>query len=48
MPIYQYVCTRCAYQFDRLQRSLKAPFPPCPKCGGITRRVFSAPNIIVR
>ncbi len=41
MPIYEYVCKRCAHAFDELVYDAKDP--PCPKCAaeGATR-VLSA------
>lgn len=30
MPIYEYVCTRCANEFEALVRS--STVPECPKC----------------
>ena len=44
MPIYEYLCTACAHEFEKLVRRDAAP--SCPACGaaGVERR-FSLPNV---
>lgn len=44
MPIYEYVCTACSHEFEKLVR--RNVTPPCPSCGdaGVERR-FSLPNV---
>ena len=32
MPIYEYECEKCGYQFEREQRMADAPIKTCPKC----------------
>jgi len=32
MPLYEYVCDRCAAEFEALVRGHQQP--ECPKCGG--------------
>ncbi len=35
MPIYEYTCTDCHAQFEKLVRSITAPVDvQCPECGG--------------
>lgn len=33
MPIYPYICERCNYEFDRLQKISDDPLKVCPECG---------------
>jgi len=43
MPIYEFECTECGDQFERLQR-LSDPDPSvCPKCGARVKRRLTAP-----
>jgi putative FmdB family regulatory protein len=44
MPIYDFRCTSCKWKDDLWQRG---PEPPkCPKCGGVTRQKYHAPNVL--
>ena len=48
MPIYEYQCTDCSFQFE-LKRGFSENSPvTCPKCGGDTRRIFSPVPIIFK
>jgi len=44
MPIYEYLCTACAHEFEKLVR--RDATPSCPACGaaGVERR-FPLPNV---
>ena len=33
MPIYEYRCTACGYEFERLQKISDGPIEICPECG---------------
>ena len=33
MPIYEYRCTGCGYEMDKLQKISDAPLTDCPACG---------------
>ena len=33
MPIYEYVCESCGYEFEELQGMSEPPVEVCPKCG---------------
>ena len=33
MPIYEYRCTACGHQFERLQKISDEPIEICPECG---------------
>ncbi|MBZ5535797.1 MAG: zinc ribbon domain-containing protein [Acidobacteriia bacterium] len=46
MPIYEFECLKCGFQFERLQKLSDPPVSRCPQCGA--RRVsqmLSAPAI---
>jgi putative FmdB family regulatory protein len=32
MPIYEYVCSDCGHEFERLQKMSAAPLRDCPAC----------------
>lgn len=32
MPIYEYKCKKCNYQFEQLQKITDKPLCTCPKC----------------
>ena len=32
MPLYDYRCTECSYQFEALQKLADAPLTTCPAC----------------
>ena len=41
MPIYEYKCNNCSFQFEKKQAFNDEPRLICQKCGGEARRVFS-------
>ena len=41
MPTYEYVCKKCGYKFEELQKMSDKPIKQCPKCRGGVRRLFS-------
>jgi putative FmdB family regulatory protein len=41
MPIYEYKCNDCSFQFEKKQAFNDEPKLICQKCGGEARRVFS-------
>ena len=40
MPIYEYRCTKCEFEFEEMA-PMSAPLPPCPTCGAATERLIS-------
>ena len=42
MPIYEYRCDACNFQFDLRQKFSDPPADRCPKCGGTVRKLVSA------
>jgi putative FmdB family regulatory protein len=43
MPIYEYQCIKCKARTEELQKVNDPPLKKCPKCGGLLKRVISAP-----
>ena len=48
MPIYEYVCDDCGYDFERMQSFSSEPIKSCPRCAGALRRVISPVGVIFR
>ena len=48
MPIYEYICNDCGYDFERLQSFSDAPIETCPECTGRVRRVISPAGVIFK
>jgi putative FmdB family regulatory protein len=45
MPKYEYACKSCGERLEVVQRFTDDPLTECPACGGVLRKVFSAPAI---
>jgi putative FmdB family regulatory protein len=43
MPIYEYVCARCARRTEVIQGMNDPPPQACPHCGGKLKKAVSAP-----
>jgi putative FmdB family regulatory protein len=42
MPIYEFLCDKCNYRFERLVASMRNSVAPvCPKCQASTKRLLS-------
>jgi len=41
MPIYEYKCAKCDYEFEKIQK-VGSTSPPCPKCGYGTYQILSS------
>ena len=48
MPIYEYECGLCHFDFERRQRFDEEPVALCPKCQGKARRVFRSVPVIFK
>jgi len=48
MPIYEYRCETCGYQFERMQSFNTDPLRECPRCQGPVRRVIAPVGIIFK
>lgn len=47
MPAYDYRCGNCEEVFEECAK-FPRDFSKCPECGGKSRRIFSAPNIVFK
>jgi putative FmdB family regulatory protein len=45
MPLYEYECTACHKRTEKIQKFSDPEITACPHCGGILKRVLSAPAI---
>ncbi|MGC8745570.1 MAG: FmdB family zinc ribbon protein [Candidatus Saccharicenans sp.] len=45
MPIYEYRCDKCHYEFEIMQKIEDKSLEVCPKCGGHLTRLISSPAI---
>jgi putative FmdB family regulatory protein len=43
MPIYEYQCQQCGARTETLQRLADPPLTECTECGGVLRKLISAP-----
>ncbi|MDR1397479.1 MAG: zinc ribbon domain-containing protein [Desulfarculales bacterium] len=41
MPIYEYLCARCAKVSEVLQKISDSPLTKCPRCGGQVKKLMS-------
>ena len=48
MPIYEYQCDSCSYQFEVKQSIKDAPLTTCERCGKSLRRLISSPGIMFK
>lgn len=44
MPIYEYICKKCAHEFDEIQKFSDPPIKKCPKCKGKVEKKLSLPS----
>ena len=42
MPTYEYRCTACSHEFEKIQRMSEEPGAECPECGAKSERKLSA------
>ena len=45
MPLYPYRCTKCGYQFEKIQNFTDQAEKECPECGGVLERPLTAPGL---
>lgn len=45
---YEFNCSQCGNKFEEFYKILQRedPKPPCPKCGGKTKRMISVPRVV--
>ncbi len=41
MPMYEYRCSACGYQFELRQKFSDKPVTECPECGGEVQKLIS-------
>ncbi len=48
MPTYQYACTECGEQIERVQSFSDPALTECPNCSGKLRKVFNSVGIVFK
>ncbi|MBL7136801.1 MAG: zinc ribbon domain-containing protein [Candidatus Marinimicrobia bacterium] len=50
MPIYEYICKNCGYEFEDFQSISSVPIKVCPKCGheSIQRKISGGVGLIFK
>ena len=48
MPIYEYECSVCYFNFEKRQRFSDEPVAICPKCRGKAHRILNSVPIIFK
>ena len=48
MPIYEYECNLCRFNFERKQGFDEEPVAICPKCQGEARRILHSVPVIFK
>lgn len=47
MPLYEYKCKSCSYEFEKVQGIKEKPISMCPKCKKKVKRLVSGGNQII-
>ena len=45
MPLYEYRCTKCGHQFEKIQSFTAEDVKDCPVCASPVERLLSAPAV---
>jgi putative FmdB family regulatory protein len=45
LPLYEYKCTKCGHQFEKIESVSASATKKCPKCGAKAERMVSASAI---
>ncbi|GAA1395426.1 FmdB family zinc ribbon protein [Luteococcus peritonei] len=48
MPTYQYRCTECGRELERVQKFSDPALTTCEDCGGTLRKVYNAVGIVFK
>ncbi len=48
MPTYEYACKACGQRLEAVQKFTDDALTVCPECGGVLRKVFGAPGIVLK
>lgn len=45
MPLYEYRCSKCGAQFEKIRKFSDPPLTKCEECGGRLERLLSPPAV---
>lgn len=45
VPLYEYRCTKCGHQFEKIESVSASERKKCPKCGATAQRLLASPAI---
>lgn len=48
MPMYEYACPDCGYQFEARQKFSDQPLTKCPECGGKIQKLISQTSFALK
>ncbi len=48
MPIYEYICSKCKYKFEVMQKINEKPIKTCPQCRGRVAKVISPAAFVLK
>ena len=48
MPVYEYRCEKCGYQFERVQKMSEPPVRHCERCRGSVAKLISPSGIMFK
>jgi len=48
LPTYEYACKACGHRLEAVQKFTDDALTVCPECGGVLRKVFGAPGIVLK
>lgn len=48
MPIYEYICTACNHEFEKIQKFSDEPIRECEKCGGKVEKKISQSSFALK
>ena len=48
MPVYEYRCKKCGYEFERVQKLSESPVRRCERCGGAVTKLISPSGLMFK
>jgi len=48
VPVYEYRCKKCGYQFERIQKMSEPPERRCERCGGSVAKLISSSGLMFK
>jgi putative FmdB family regulatory protein len=48
VPTYQYACTACDHQFEKVQSFTEASLTECPECAGRLRKLYGSVGVVFK